>query len=222
MPAYLRGEWIFYLLLVGLGAFLYIGRALLLGLAAFIATAFFLFYRMHLGDSVDQLVLIMFMTPIAPLWLSAVRHNLNLRRQANSAYLEFNHRSNLQILNIDAYADFQQRLISLCNRFGVDAYSEIKIDILNDQLIAEMLGEHVWRKTRIRILEILRAHADDAIFHFSDDQLTFIHSICPHPADTDIEPAYIAELRQIVELKLRVVIKKTIIQPHTIAAKDQV
>lgn len=205
MPDSLRGGWIFYLLLVVSGGFLTIGRALILGLIVFVGSAFYLFYKLTLGLPAEKQALMMFLSPIGPLWLSAVKHNLGLRHSASKALLQLHAKSEAHLLPLDVCPDFMRRLDALTGRSGRERYRIIDIAIKNHDLITEMLGEHVWRKTRLRILEILEGTSTEAIFHFSDDGLTEFRCLdLEHAPDSKEEPRFLASLRAIVELRLEV------------------
>ncbi len=205
MPEYLRGGWIFYLLLVISGGFLEIGLALIVGTIAFIGSAFYLLYKLNLGLPAEKQALMLFLSPIAPLWLSAVKHNLGLRQSASKALMLFRAKSDIHVLDLDACEDFMRRLDVLSRHGGREGYRLIDIAVKNHDLITEMLGEQVWQKTRLQMLAIFEASANQAIFHFADDELTEFRCIdLEHAPDDMAEPEFLRQLRAIVELKLEV------------------
>lgn len=205
IPQHLRGGWIIYLLLLASGAVLRVGQALVLGMLAFVFTGLYMFYKASMGLPIEQQTLMLVLNPAAPLWLSAIYHNLQLRRGASTALQELIQRTDVLTLNMAASAHFMLHLDILCHRSGTRGYRVIDIEVTNHLLILDMLGEQVWQSTRLRMLEVLEQHADDAIFVFAENGLTRLRclQIGPFPED-ETEPVFVQRLRSIKELILQV------------------
>jgi hypothetical protein len=205
MPSHFRGGWVFLILLVISGAFIEIGTALIVGLLAFVGASLYMLYKLKLGLPAERQVLMMFLSPIAPLWLSAIQYNLQLRRDAAIKALALKQGSAKGVLNTDHYDDFVTRLDALCRSCNIKGYAESQIDIVNRELIAELLGSRTWVDTQNRIVRILNVSANQPIFYFVNDALDMILCIdLSRSEEAEGEPDYIAQLRQIAELNLDV------------------
>lgn len=212
IPDYLRGGWIFYCLLVISGVFLYISQALVLGLLTFVGLAFYLFYKLQLGQPAEKQTLMLFLAPMAPIWLSAIKHNLKLVRTSRYTLIAALQKSKLQLLNLEAYEDFQHRIASLCRGANAISYFEVIIYVKNQALIANMLGDQSWQEIRIRMVDILAATRDEPVFHFANEEMTYLRSIhLALPLDFHEDLPFIGELRQISGLKIEVEYKHTLL-----------
>ncbi|SHE39619.1 hypothetical protein SAMN02745117_00231 [Lampropedia hyalina DSM 16112] len=214
IPEHLRGGWIIYLLLLASGAVLRVGQAVILGLMAFVFTALYMFYKASMGLPIEQQTLMLVLNPAAPLWLSAIYHNLQLRRVASSALLELNQRTDVLTLNMAASAHFMLHLDILCRRSGTKGYRVIDVVVTNHLLILDMLGDQVWQSARLRMLEVLEQHADDAVFVFAENGLTHLRclQVTQFPED-ETEPLFVQRLRGIKELILQVRMSAHICNP---------
>ncbi len=85
LPATYRGSWVFLVILLIVGAFLNVGLALVLGLIAFISMAIYFSLDLANQTYIERQLLLLFVIPIAPIFMSAIRHNIqNALRRANS------------------------------------------------------------------------------------------------------------------------------------------
>ena len=76
LPATYRGGWILIIGLLVLGAFVNIGAALIIGLIAFLAVAVYFMFDLAGQTHIERQLLLLFIIPMVPLFLSAVRHNI--------------------------------------------------------------------------------------------------------------------------------------------------
>ena len=76
LPATYRGSWVFLVILLIVGAFLNVGLALVLGLIAFISMAIYFSLDLANQTYIERQLLLLFVIPIAPIFMSAIRHNI--------------------------------------------------------------------------------------------------------------------------------------------------
>ncbi|MDB0199719.1 hypothetical protein CTY68_21670, partial [Acinetobacter baumannii] len=81
LPVSFRGSWIFILLLLISGAFLEVGLSLIVGLVAFIGVAVYFLLDLGAQTHIERQLLLLFIIPLIPLFLSAVRHNIEINVQ---------------------------------------------------------------------------------------------------------------------------------------------
>ena len=207
LPATYRGSWIFLLLLLISGAFLNIGMALLLGLVAFVGMAVYFSFDLTNQTYIERQLLLLFVIPITPIFLSAIRHNIQNALKSYLAILSYDRNYQHDILPLTALNHFQIELRKLLKLTHKDHYTVYTTHINNALLIREMLGEDVWKKTQNQIMTILCSDHDNVIYHFINEQLSEIKSIVIHenkPADEQTPPQFIQELQALSVLKLKI------------------
>ena len=207
LPETYRGGWILLLLLVMSGVFLNIGMALILGLVAFLSIAVYFSFDLTNQSYIERQLLLLFVIPIAPIFLSAIRHNIQNALRTYRAIQSYDRNYQHDILPLTALNHFQVELRKLLKLTHKDHYTVYTTHINNALLIREMLGEDVWKKTQNQIMTILCTDHDNVIYHFINEQLSEIKSIVIHenkPADEQTPPQFIQELQALSVLKLKI------------------
>ena len=207
LPVTYRGGWILLLLLVMSGVFLNIGMALILGLVAFLSIAVYFSFDLTNQSYIERQLLLLFVIPIAPIFLSAIRHNIQNALRTYRAIQSYDRNYQHDILPLTALNHFQVELRKLLKLTHKDHYTVYTTHINNALLIREMLGEDVWKKTQNQIMTILCTDHDNVIYHFINEQLSEIKSIVIHenkPADDQTPPQFIQELQALSVLKLKI------------------
>ena len=207
LPVTYRGSWILLLLLVMSGVFLNIGMALILGLVAFLSMAVYFSFDLTNQSYIERQLLLLFVIPIAPIFLSAIRHNIQNALRTYRAIQSYDRNYQHDILPLTALNHFQVELRKLLKLTHKDHYTVYTTHINNALLIREMLGEDVWKKTQNQIMTILCSDHDNVIYHFINEQLSEIKSIVIHenkPADDQTPPQFIQELQALSVLKLKI------------------
>ena len=207
LPVTYRGSWILLLLLVMSGVFLNIGMALILGLVAFLSIAVYFSFDLTNQSYIERQLLLLFVIPIAPIFLSAIRHNIQNALRTYRAIQSYDRNYQHDILPLTALNHFQVELRKLLKLTHKDHYTVYTTHINNALLIREMLGEDVWKKTQNQIMTILCSDHDNVIYHFINEQLSEIKSIVIHenkPADDQTPPQFIQELQALSVLKLKI------------------
>ena len=207
LPETYRGGWILLLLLVMSGVFLNIGMALILGLVAFLSIAVYFSFDLTNQSYIERQLLLLFVIPIAPIFLSAIRHNIQNALRTYRAIQSYDRNYQHDILPLTALNHFQVELRKLLKLTHKDHYTVYTTHINNALLIREMLGEDVWKKTQNQIMTILCSDHDNVIYHFINEQLSEIKSIVIHenkPADDQTSPQFIQELQALSVLKLKI------------------
>ena len=207
LPVTYRGGWILLLLLVMSGVFLNIGMALILGLVAFLSIAVYFSFDLTNQSYIERQLLLLFVIPIAPIFLSAIRHNIQNALRTYRAIQSYDRNYQHDIFPLTALNHFQVELRKLLKLTHKDHYTVYTTHINNALLIREMLGEDVWKKTQNQIMTILCTDHDNVIYHFINEQLSEIKSIVIHenkPADDQTPPQFIQELQALSVLKLKI------------------
>ena len=207
LPETYRGGWILLLLLVMSGVLLNIGMALILGLVAFLSIAVYFSFDLTNQSYIERQLLLLFVIPIAPIFLSAIRHNIQNALRTYRAIQSYDRNYQHDILPLTALNHFQVELRKLLKLTHKDHYTVYTTHINNALLIREMLGEDVWKKTQNQIMTILCTDHDNVIYHFINEQLSEIKSIVIHenkPADDQTPPQFIQELQALSFLKLKI------------------
>ena len=207
LPVTYRGSWILLLLLVMSGVFLNIGKALILGLVAFLSMTVYFSFDLTNQSYIERQLLLLFVIPIAPIFLSAIRHNIQNALRTYRAIQSYDRNYQHDILPLTALNHFQVELRKLLKLTHKDHYTVYTTHINNALLIREMLGEDVWKKTQNQIMTILCTDHDNVIYHFINEQLSEIKSIVIHenkPADDQTPPQFIQELQALSVLKLKI------------------
>ena len=207
LPVTYRGSWILLLLLVMSGVFLNIGMALILGLVAFLSMTVYFSFDLTNQSYIERQLLLLFVIPIAPIFLSAIRHNIQNALRTYRAIQSYDRNYQHDILPLTALNHFQVELRKLLKLTHKDHYTVYTTHINNALLIREMLGEDVWKKTQNQIMTILCSDHDNVIYHFINEQLSEIKSIVIHenkPADEQTPPQFIQELQALSVLKLKI------------------
>ena len=207
LPETYRGSWILLLLLVMSGVFLNIGMALILGLVTFLSMTVYFSFDLTNQSYIERQLLLLFIIPIAPIFLSAIRHNIQNALRTYRAIQSYDRNYQHDILPLTALNHFQVELRKLLKLTHKDHYTVYTTHINNALLIREMLGEDVWKKTQNQIMTILSTDHDNVIYHFINEQLSEIKSIVIHenkPADDQTPPQFIQELQALSVLKLKI------------------
>lgn len=207
LPVTYRGSWILLLLLVMSGVFLNIGMALILGLVTFLSMTVYFSFDLTNQSYIERQLLLLFVIPIAPIFLSAIRHNIQNALRTYRAIQSYDRNYQHDILPLTALNHFQVELRKLLKLTHKDHYTVYTTHINNALLIREMLGEDVWKKTQNQIMTILSTDHDNVIYHFINEQLSEIKSIVIHenkPADDQTSPQFIQELQALSVLKLKI------------------
>ena len=207
LPASYRGSWILLLLMLIAGAFLSIGWALCFGLVMFVGTAVYFFLDLANQTYVERQLLLLFVIPMAPIFLSAIRHNIQNALKSFFDIQRYDRNYQHDILPLTALRHFQGELKKLLKLTQKDHYKIITIHISNTVLIREMLGEDIWKETQNKIMAILSTENDSVIYHFINEQLSEIKSIVIH--ENKIEehqehPLFLQQLQELSVLKLQV------------------
>ncbi|ENW17799.1 hypothetical protein L313_3106 [Acinetobacter haemolyticus CIP 64.3 = MTCC 9819] len=207
LPATYRGSWIFLLLLVIAGAYLNIGMALILGLVAFVGIAFYFFLDLANQTYIERQLLLLFVAPLAPVFLSAIRHNIKNALASYRAIQSYDRNYQHDILPLTALKHFQDQLKKLLQLTHKNHYEVISIQITNTVLIREMLGEDIWKETQNKIMTILSTEGDSIIYHFINEELSEIKSIVIHENQMDEQHPtshFLQQLQELNVLKLKV------------------
>ena len=207
LPVTYRGGWILLLLLMMSGVFLNIGMALILGLVTFLSMTVYFSFDLTNQSYIERQLLLLFVIPIAPIFLSAIRHNIQNALRTYRAIQSYDRNYQHDILPLTALNHFQVELRKLLKLTHKDHYTVYTTHINNALLIREMLGEDVWKKTQNQIMTILCSDHDNVIYHFINEQLSEIKSIVIHenkPADDQTSPQFIQELQALSVLKLKI------------------
>lgn len=207
LPETYRGGWILLLLLVMSGVLLNIGMALILGLVTFLSMTVYFSFDLTNQSYIERQLLLLFVIPIAPIFLSAIRHNIQNALRTYRAIQSYDRNYQHDILPLTALNHFQVELRKLLKLTHKDHYTVYTTHINNALLIREMLGEDVWKKTQNQIMTILSTDHDNVIYHFINEQLSEIKSIVIHenkPADDQTPPQFIQELQALSVLKLKI------------------
>lgn len=207
LPVTYRGSWILLLLLVMSGVFLNIGMALILGLVTFLSMTVYFSFDLTNQSYIERQLLLLFVIPIAPIFLSAIRHNIQNALRTYRAIQSYDRNYQHDILPLTALNHFQVELRKLLKLTHKDHYTVYTTHINNALLIRKMLGEDVWKKTQNQIMTILTTDHDNVIYHFINEQLSEIKSIVIHenkPADDQTPPQFIQELQALSVLKLKI------------------
>lgn len=206
LPATYRGSWIFLLLLLIAGAFLNVGLALILGLVAFVSMAVYFALDLANQTYIERQLLLLFVIPMAPIFMSAVRHNIQNALKTYRDIQSYDRNYQHDILPLTALNHFQVELRKLLKLTQKDHYKVFSIHITNTVLIREMLGEDIWKETQNKIMEILSSDQDSVIYHFISEELSEIRSIVIHEnkSDDDLSPPlFVQRLQELSVLKLQ-------------------
>ncbi|WP_234857046.1 hypothetical protein [Acinetobacter junii] len=206
LPATYRGGWILIIGLLVLGAFVNIGAALIIGLIAFLAVAVYFMFDLAGQTHIERQLLLLFIIPMAPLFLSAVRYNIGNALKRFKAIQSYEKNYRHDIFPLSSLQHFKHEFHKLLRISGTQTYFIYDIQISNAVLIQEMLGEDIWKQTQNKILNILsKSHqCGDVNYHFIDGDLNEIASIVIPAETTDKLPDYIEELKQLPSVKLKV------------------
>lgn len=208
LPASYRGSWIFLLILVIAGAYLTVGKALILGLVMFVSIAVYFFLDLANQTYIERQLLLLFVAPIAPIFLSAIRHNIKNALASYRAIQSYDRNYQHDILPLTALKHFQDQLKKLLQLTHKDHYEVISIKISNTILIREMLGEDIWKETQNKIMAILSTERDSVIYHFINEELSEIKSIVIHDENSidehHLHPLFIQQLQELTVLKLKI------------------
>ena len=216
LPANYRGSWIFLLFLLITGAFLNIGWALLLGLIMFIGTAVYFFIDINNQTYIERQLLLLFVIPIAPIFLSAIRYNIQNALKSFFAIQRYDRKYQHDVLPLTALQHFQSELKKLLKLTHKNQYEIIKTTVLNHILIQELLGKDVWKTTQNHIMTILSTEeSNHVIYHFINEELSEIISIMIHSDDnTQITPNFINKIQQLESIKIQIEQHTEYLTPH--------
>ncbi|ENW03176.1 hypothetical protein [Acinetobacter beijerinckii] len=217
LPATYRGSWIFLVILLIVGAFLNVGLALILGLIAFISMAIYFSLDLANQTYIERQLLLLFVIPIAPIFMSAIRHNIQNALRSFRAIQSYDRNYQHDILPITALKHFQVELKKLLKLTQKDHYKIYNISIINTTLIREMLGEDIWKETQNKIMSILSNDHNNVIYHFINEELSQIKSIVIHQdqlTEGFSEPEFIEKLKSLTVLKLQIVDRTEYLTPQ--------
>ncbi len=173
IPMYLRGGWIFFLAMVMSGAFLKISYAIVVGLICFLGASIHFFYKLNSGVPIDHLILLLFMSPLAPIGFSAVLHNLDLRTNASQSLVVFKHKIEHEIIPTQLLNTFIKSQLSLLNRPDIAACHNkiigIEINFRNIDEIKDLLGTSEWINTRSKVLLLIEDCLSNGFHAFGDE-----------------------------------------------------
>lgn len=207
LPASYRGSWVFLLILLISGAFLNVGMALVLGLITFVGVAVYFFLDLANQTYVERQLLLLFVLPITPIFLSAIRHNIQNALKSFRAIQSYDRNYQHDILPLTALKHFQGELKKLLQLTHKDHYKIISTHINNTVLIREMLGEDIWKETQNKIMAILSNERESVIYHFINEELSEIKSIVIHEPSVDEHqtyPHFVQDLQELTVLKLHI------------------
>lgn len=155
LPVSFRGSWIFILILLISGAFLQVGASLIVGLLAFIGVAVYFLLDLGAQTHIERQLLLLFIIPLIPLFLSAVRHNIEINVQKYRDIQSYDRNYRRDIFPLSALKYFQRSFFKLLDHHHIQDYEVFEIRILNRSLIKEMLGDDVWKTTQNEMIKIL-------------------------------------------------------------------
>lgn len=207
LPASYRGSWVFLLILLIAGAFVNVGLAIILGLITFIGVAVYFLLDLANQTYVERQLLLLFVLPITPIFLSAIRHNIQNALKTFRAIQSYDRNYQHDILPLTALKHFQDELKKLLKLTQKDHYKVITTQINNTVLIREMLGEDIWKETQNKIMAILSTERDSVIYHFINEELSQIKSIVIHEPvieENQVYPVFIQQLQDMSVLKLKI------------------
>lgn len=205
LPSGYRGSWLFILALIILGGFLRFSTALIVGIFAFIAVAIYFLLDLKISITLHRQILLLFIVIFAPLFLSAVRHNLLSTYKDNKVQDKFIKAYRKGILPFSNWEDFQTEFSKTNEYSALPHYEIIVCTIKNYALIIEMLGSDEWIQIQNKILLALQQKSDAAIYHFSNETLSEISSIVIRSTASETElPLYIQELKQLQNIHLEI------------------
>lgn len=207
LPASYRGSWVFLLILLIAGSFLNVGMAIILGLLTFIGVAVYFLLDLANQTYVERQLLLLFVLPITPIFLSAIRHNIQNALKTFRAIQSYDRNYQHDILPLTALNHFQEELKKLLQLTHKDHYKIISTHISNTVLIREMLGEDIWKETQNKIMAILSTERDSVIYHFINEELSQIKSIVIHEPELEENqtyPLFIQQLQELSVLKLQI------------------
>lgn len=217
LPATYRGSWVFLVILLIVGAFLNVGLALILGLIAFISMAIYFSLDLANQTYIERQLLLLFVIPIAPIFMSAIRHNIQNALRSFRAIQSYDRNYQHDILPVTALKHFQVELKKLLKLTQKDHYKIYNISIINTTLIREMLGEDIWKETQNKIMSILSNDHNNVIYHFINEELSQIKSIVIHQdqlTEGFAEPEFIEKLKSLTVLKLQIVDRTEYLTPQ--------
>ncbi|MEX7523127.1 hypothetical protein AB0863_013475, partial [Acinetobacter baumannii] len=159
-------------------------------------------------------LLLLFIIPLIPLFLSAVRHNIEINVQKYRDIQSYDRNYRRDIFPLSALKYFQRSFFKLLDHHNVQDYEVFEIRILNRSLIKEMLGDDVWKTTQNEMIKILSQHEpNEIVFQFADDDLENIYSIMIRQQKTEEDPVFLKKLKEITTLRLEVEYKIVPIPP---------
>lgn len=215
IPDYLRGGWLFLLLLMMFGAFLRITYAVLVGLVFFLGLSVYFLYKMNSGVAIGNQLLLLLMTPFAPIGYSAILHNLDLREHVSDSLLTLKNRVDHEIIPLALLDTFIKSELAIFNRENI-SFSEqnivaTEIIIENSHEIEELLGDEEWIAVRIQILQIIEDCIDNGYHVFGDSDFHRMVFVEVANSDTDFIDRMIFKINANLSLKIK--LDRTIYEP---------
>lgn len=214
LPASFRGSWIFIFLLLIAGSFLTVGWALILGLVTFVAVAVYFLLDLANQTYIERQLLLLFIIPITPVLLSAIRHNLQSSLDNFQSVEVYQQKIQYDVLPLSALDNVKTELNKMLEKALIPQYEIFQILITNHSLIEDMLGADVWKNTQNQIIEKLNCPSNEISFHFINQELSEIYSIIIRDSKQQEYPSFIQNLKDIATLRLN--IKQEIIHSSSV------
>ncbi|OTG78482.1 hypothetical protein B9T33_14290 [Acinetobacter sp. ANC 5054] len=205
LPVGYRGSWLFVLALIIAGGFVRFSTAIFIGLAAFFSISIYFLFDLNSFNHIERQILLLFIVFFAPLFLSAVRYNLIASDKSQKSIKNFSTGYSNDVLPMNTWEHMMAELLKMLPFLTLKNYEVINIEIKNQQLISEMLGEDVWKNIQNKILDLLRQKTDGVIYNFANDDLTQIRSVIfrNNPSSENM-PQFIHVLKSVESIELQI------------------
>ncbi|PVZ85242.1 hypothetical protein C9426_20390 [Serratia sp. S1B] len=200
-----RGGWILVIFMMLLGAFLRFSVAVVVGILSFILLIiYFLFDFNHFVFNIGRQLLLLFILPFAPLFLSAFRDILNSNRQTDKILDNYRLHLANNLLPIGTFKTTELQIHKLLKHHHIEAYETLSIRISNHALLRDMLNVEEWKAVQNQILAVLHQDHESSILYFTDARMSLIKSIIIHVDEQNVTPHILEQLHQIPNLKLHI------------------
>ncbi|MDP1539402.1 MAG: hypothetical protein Q8L72_01955 [Moraxellaceae bacterium] len=208
IPSYLRGGWIFFVGMVMIGAFLKVTYAILVGLVFFLGASVYFLFKLNSGVSIDNQVLLLLMTPFAPIGFSAVLHNLDLRKNASHSLVVFKQKIEHEIIPLQLLDTFLQSQLTLLCRPDISLcyarLTSIEITIKNAREIEDLLGSDEWLNIRSKVLLYIEKCIANGFHVFGDIELDKLVLVNVDSGSSEITEQFIKNIKEISSLKTEI------------------
>lgn len=200
-----RGSWVLIILMVLLGAFLRFSVAFIIGILSFVLVIIYLLFDFNnFIFNIGRQLLLLFILPFAPLFLSAFRDILSSINKTDKILDSYRLYLSNNVLPIGTFKSTEQQIHKLLKYQKIDAYETLHIKIGNHQLLRDMLNVDEWKAVQNQIIEIVHQEHGSSVLYFTYARMYFIKIIIIHVAEQNATPQILEQLYQIPNLKLQV------------------